>query len=100
MKNLVAFLGCGVLALAIGCGDGGSAPVAPTAPAMSPDMVKSMQNPTQPTAAEGEKPADGGEKKEGDAPAEKKEGDAPAEKKEGDAPAEKKEGDAPAEKKE
>ena len=89
MKNLVAFLGCGVLALAIGCGDSKPAPVAPS-PAMTPEMMKNMSgaNAGQPAGADSEKAADAGEKKE-DPAAEKKE-EAPAEKKE-EAPAEKKE---------
>ena len=87
MKNLVAFLGCGVLALAIGCGDGGSAPVAPAAGLVKPGQPQMMTTP----------PADAGMEKKEEPAAETKEA-APAEKKE-DAAAEKKE-DAPAEKKE
>ena len=81
MKNFVAFLGCGVLALAIGCGDGGSAPVAPTA-----EMVK----PGQPQMMMTTPPADAGVEKKEEPAAETKE-EAPAEKKEVEAPAEKKE---------
>ena len=102
MKKLAMFLGCGVIAFAIGCGDGGSStpPANPTAPVMDPKMMMEMQKgggEVKPGNAAAD-PA--GEKKEGEAAAEKKEGDAPAEKKEGDAPAEKKEGEAAAEKKE
>ena len=90
MKKFAAFLGCAVVAFAIGCGDAPPPPVAP-APAMTPEMMKGMSGGGTPGAA-----ADAGEKKD-DAAAEKKD-DAAAEKKE-DAPAEKKE-EAPAEKKE
>ncbi len=91
-------LGCGMVAFAIGCGDGGSSSPSTTPPVMpDPSKMTEMMEKNKPAGA-GD--AAGGEKKEGDAAAEKKEGDAPAEKKEGDAPAEKKEGDAPAEKKE
>lgn len=107
MKNWAMLLACGMVAFAIGCGDGGgeaakSNPNAEAEKAKAMDAMKSkMEAGGGVVAPGGAAPAgDAGEKKEGDAPAEKKEGDAPAEKKEGDAPAEKKEGDAPAEKKE
>ncbi len=100
MKKLAMLLGCGMVAFAIGCGDGGSTGGSGTvtpAPMMPDSKMKEMMDKNAPAGADA---AAGGEKKEGDAAAEKKEGDAPAEKKEGDAPAEKKEGDTPAEKKE
>lgn len=98
MKNLLAFLGCGVLALAIGC-----APEAPktTTPAMDPGKMTEMMKgaAATPAAAEGEKAAAEGEKKE-----EAKEEAKPEEKKEEAAaeakPEEKKEEAKPEEKKE
>lgn len=108
MKKLGMLLGCGLMALAIGCGaeEVKTPTVAPTT--VGADYKAKMEGGVAPAgdaaapAGDAAAPAGdaAGEKKEGDAPAEKKEGDAPAEKKEGDAPAEKKEGDAPAEKKE
>lgn len=105
MKKLAMLAGCGLMALAIGCGDGGAAKPdatpSPTAAGSADYKAKMEGGAAVAPAGDAAAPAgDAGEKKEGDAPAEKKEGDAPAEKKEGDAPAEKKEGDAPAEKKE
>lgn len=79
MKNLVAFLGCGVLALAIGCGDGGSAPVAPTAELVKPGQPPTMTTP--PAGALGEKKDEPAAETKEEAPAEKKE-EAPAETKE------------------
>lgn len=91
MKKLAMLLGCGLMALAIGCGGESAptkpAPVPPGAGAMATDYKAKMEGGAVAPAGDAAAPA--GEKKEGDAPAEKKE-DAPAEKKE-DAPAEKKE---------
>ena len=44
-KKLAMFLGCGVVAFAIGCSDGGNStpPTAPTAPAIDPSKMKEMQ---------------------------------------------------------
>ena len=69
MKKLAMFLGCGMLAFAIGCGDGGGGtpPANPTAPTMDPNMMKEMQKGTAEAVSD---PA--GEKKE-DPAAEKKE---------------------------
>ncbi|TXT22092.1 MAG: hypothetical protein FD138_3750 [Planctomycetota bacterium] len=113
MKNWAMLLACGMVAFAIGCGDGGgeaakSNPNAEAEKAKAMDAMKSKMEAgggvvapggAAPAgdAAAGEKKEDPAAEKKEDAPAEKKE-DAPAEKKE-DAPAEKKE-DAPAEKKE
>ena len=83
MKKLAMLLGCGMIAFAIGCGDGGSGSSSSgtTPPPAMPDPAKMAEfmktNPPGATDA-----AAGEEKKEGDAAAEKKEGDAPAEKKE------------------
>lgn len=98
MKNLLAFLGCGVLALAIGCGE---APKPAAPPAMDPGKMTEMMKgaAATPAAAEGEKAAAEGEKKE-----EAKEEAKPEEKKEEAKPEakpeEKKEEAKPEEKKE
>ncbi len=77
-------LGCGLIAFAIGCGDGGgggSSSGGGTVNPVMPDPTKLGEMNKNKPAGGAEAPADG-EKKEGDAAAEKKEGDAPAEKKE------------------
>ena len=63
MKNLLAFLGCGLMALAIGCGESPK-PVAPT-PVMDPAKMQEMMKAsgTAP-AASTEGAADGDAKKE------------------------------------
>ena len=80
------FLGCGVVAFAIGCG-GEAAPPAASAPKMDPAMMEKMANPATVKPAEGAEGAAeaAGEKKEEPA-AEKKE-----EEKKEDPAAEKKE---------
>lgn len=92
MKKLGMLLGCGLMALAIGCGAEEVKPPTVSPTTLGTDYKAKMEGGAAP-AGDAAAPA-------GDAAGEKKEGDAPAEKKEGDAPAEKKEGDAPAEKKE
>ena len=81
MKKLAMFLGCGVVAFAIGCGEGGgSAPSNPSPPAVDPSKMKEMMESAKPVTP-GDAAADpAGEKKE-DPAAEKKE-DPAAEKKE------------------
>ena len=96
MKKLVALLGCGLTALAIGCGDSGSPP--PTAPVMDPAKMKP---PVGMPALPGVADPSGEEKKEEAKPEEKKEEEAkPEEKKEEAKPEEKKEEAKPEEKKE
>ena len=97
MKNWAMLLACGMVAFAIGCGDGGGAKPAANPAAdkakMEEAMKTGMANAATAAAPGGEAaPADAGDKK--DAPAEDKK-DAPAEDKK-DAPAEDKK-DAPAE---
>lgn len=91
MKSLVTFLGCALMAFAIGCGDSESSkplpPIADQTKAMS-EMMKAQEKNAPADAAAGEKKEDAAAEKKEEAPAEKKE-DAAAEKKE-EAPAEKK----------
>lgn len=96
MKNLLAFLGCGVLALAIGCAP--EAPKTTTPPADPAKMQEMMKGMGAAKPAEGGAAAEGEKKEEGAAeakPEEKKE-EAAAEAK----PEEKKEEAKPEEKKE
>lgn len=90
MKKLGMLLGCGLVALAIGCGDSGSGNTAP--PVTTPDSAKMREmmekngpgappagaetpasDPAAPADAAGEKKEDPAAEKKEDAPAEKKE---------------------------
>ena len=63
MKNLLAFLGCGLMALAIGCGESPK-PVAPASPMDPAKMQEMMKASGTAPAASTEGAADGDAKKE------------------------------------
>ena len=72
MKNLLAFLGCGLMALAIGCGESPK-PVAPSSPMDPAKMQEMMKASGTAPAASADGAADGDAKKEEEKTEEKKE---------------------------